>query len=307
MIRPIRLIKKPIKGRFFRALCNLSVCCAIFSVQAQEQLTLNKAISLSLNQHPDLKSFIYSKEAALAQVEQAGVKSPMSLNASIEDGFGTGSYSGVNSLQTTLSISWLMEDDIVDARVKLANSKVSTADIEQEVKAIDIASETSRIFITLLAQKEKLLLAKLALKQAQDVLAQIQLKVKAGKLFVVDELRAKAALSLFELEVEDLIHEIEASKSQLAAQWQGNTNFVVAGTLSNIPDAKSLEVAINSLKSNPKLQRYLLDQAVMQSEIDLAVEEQAPAWTVTTGIKRNEVVDDFAFTAGIFYSFRGRK
>ncbi|WP_150139023.1 TolC family protein, partial [Candidatus Enterovibrio escicola] len=123
--------------------------------------------------------------------------------------------------------------------------------------------------------------------------------VKAGSSFVVDELRAKAALSLVELEVEDLAHEIEASKSQLAAQWEGNTRFAVNGNLANIPSLKDLNTALEGLKANPQLKRFLIEQDVMQSEIDLAIVEQKPSWSISTGIRRNEAVDDFAFTAGI--------
>ncbi|OKY27819.1 transporter [Thalassotalea sp. PP2-459] len=269
------------------------------SAHAQNIISLNEAIGLSLKQHPELRSYIYKKESALALVEQASVGSPMTINASAEDAFGAGSYSGVKGLQTTLSISWLLDKDLIDSRVKLANTKVSSASIKQEVKAIDIASETARIYITLLSQMMKFDLAKLAQRQSQQVLEQIERKVKAGKSFVVDELRAKAALSLIELEVEDLAHEIEASKSQLAAQWKGNTSFVVNGNLANIPSLKDLNVALEDLKANPQLKQFLIEQDVMQSEIDLATVEQKPAWSISTGIKRNEAVDDFAFTAGI--------
>ena len=299
MVCRINLPLKPIVNRFFVVVFSALLVGVPCLVNAQEVISLNKAIALSLKQHPELRSYAYQKEAALASIEQAGVGSPVTINALAEDAFGTGSFSGVKALQTTLSISWLLESDVIDSRVKLANSKVSSASIEQEVKAIDVASETAGIYITLLAQIEKLKLAKLAQYQSQQVLAQIKRKVKAGKSFVVDELRAKAALSLVDLEVEDLTHEIEASKSQLAAQWRGNSNFKVEGNLANIPSIKELAVALDGLKSNPQLKRFLIAQEVMQSEIDLAIVEQQPAWSITTGIKRNEALDDFALTAGI--------
>ncbi len=299
MIYKFILPLKPIVNGFYVVALSTLLSGISLSVNAQEVISLNKAVRLSLNLHPELRSYAYQKEAALGLVDQAGVSSPMTISALAEDAFGTGSYSGVKGLQTTLSISWLLEKDLIDSRVKLANTKVSSSSIEQEVKAIDVASETARIYITLLSQIEKLKLAKLAQSQSQQVLEQLERKVKAGKSFVVDELRAKAELSLVELEVEDLTHEIEASKSQLAAQWRGNANFTVNGNLANIPSIKDLSAALESLKTNPQLKRFLIEQDVIQSEIDLAIVEQKPAWSITTGIKRNEAVDDFAFTAGI--------
>ena len=81
------------------------------------------------------------------------------------------------------------------------------------------------MYITLLAQKENLKLAKIAEDQAKDLLDNVEGRVKAAKANAIDELRARASLSLYELEVEDLVHEIAATKSALAAQWKGTTNF----------------------------------------------------------------------------------
>lgn len=303
MISGVNLNLKPTVDRFCRVVCSIGLSFIALSATAQEVISLDYAIARSLQQHPELSVYTHKKQAAIALVEQAGVTRPLIASAVIEDALGTGSYSGIKGMQTTLSISWLLEDDIIASRVKLANTKVASELVAQEVKAVDIASETARIFITILSQEEKLKLAKLAHQQSKDVLKQVSNQVKAGKLFVVDELRAKAALSLFALEVEDLMHEIEASKAQLAAQWLGDTNFGIAGDLSNIPNIKALETALMSLKSNPKLKKFMVEQDVMQSEIALAEVNQKPSWEVSAGVRRNEVVDDFSFTAGISIPF----
>ena len=99
--------------------------------------------------------------------------------------------------------------------------------------------------------------------------------------------------------VEDLLHEIEASKSQLSAQWQGNTEFVIDGSLLAIPTIAQVEAAYERLKSNPRLKVFASKQRIAESEIALAKANQQPAWSINTGIKRNEAVDDFAFTAGV--------
>lgn len=311
MIPCINAPKKPTVSRFLKVFGSISVCFIALSVNAQEVISMNKAISLSLEQHPELSVFAHKSEAALSLIEQAKIGRPMTFNAVAEDVLGTGNYSGVKALQTTLSISWLLENDIIASRVNLASSRATTVDVEREAKAMDIASETARVFITILSQKEKLKLAKLAEYQAQEVLKQITTKVQAGKLFAIDELRAKAALSLFELEVEDLTHEIEASKAQLAAQWSKskwqNGDFEVTGDLSQIPSIRDLDSALNSLASNPKLKRFLVEQDVMQSEIDLAKQEQNPAWELSAGVRRNEAVDDYAFTAGISIPLGGEQ
>tara|TARA_B100000470_G_scaffold83252_2_gene64206 strand:- start:2124 stop:3413 length:1290 start_codon:yes stop_codon:yes gene_type:complete len=296
-----KLSKKPIINRYFVSgmLISMSISGMSVGVNAQEILTLNDAISLSLQQHPELHVFTHKSEAAKALITQAEVGTPKVVNAQLEDFLGSGNNSGVSGLQATLSISWLLENDIIESRVNLASSKADATSIDQEVRAVDIAANTAQLYITLLAQKENLKLAKIAEDQAKDLLDNVEGRVKAAKANAIDELRARASLSLYELEVEDLVHEIAATKSALAAQWKGTTNFSVTGTLTNIPSISELDEVLKRLKENPKIQRYILQQQEIESEIDLAVVEESPAWEVSTGIRRNEVIDDFAFVAGI--------
>jgi len=292
---------KPITNRFVRINKLLVAGLSIISLGtfAQQTLTLNDAIAYSLQQHPELKSFAYMSDAAKGLIEQAGVSAPIILNAEVEDALGTGNYSGVSAMQTILSISWLLDQDIIGSQVNVANQKSTAVQFQRQIKALDVAAETAKIFVTLLSQKEQLTLATLARNQAKKVLGEIDRRVQAGKLNMIDKLRAQANLAKKELTVEDTLHEIEASKAQLAAQWQGDTEFNVDGTLLAIPTIAQVESAYEKLRSNPKLKMFTTAQRIADSEISLAKLNEKPAWSVTTGIKRNEAVDDFSFIAGI--------
>ena len=296
---------KPIAARFLMVGKLMITSLSVVSLGAfsQQTVKLNEAISYTLQQHPGLKSFSYMQKAAEGLIGQAGVSSPLTLNAEVEDAFGTGSYSGVSAMQTTLSISWLLEGEQINSRVNVANKQATMAAFERKIKALDLAAETAKVFITLLSQKEQLKLAKLARNQTKQVLAEIKTRVIAGKVNVIDELRAKAELSRKELTVEDLFHEIQASKAQLAAQWQGDTDFIVDGDLLTIPTIAQIETAYEKLKSNPRLKVFSTQQQIAEAEIELAKVNQKPAWSVNTGIKRNEFVDDYAVTAGISIPF----
>lgn len=296
---------KPIASRFLRVgkLMITSLSVVSLGAFAQQTVKLNEAISYTLQQHPGLKSFSYMQKASEGMIEQASVSSPMTFSAEVEDAFGTGSYSGVSAMQTTLSISWLLEGDQIESRVNVANEKANMAKFKRQIKALNLAAETAKVFITLLSQKEQLKLAKLARNQTKQVLGEIKIRVTAGKLNVIDELRAKAELSRKELTVEDLLHEIQASKAQLAAQWQGEADFVVDGNLLTIPTIAQIETVYKKLKSNPRLNIFSSQQQIAEAEIELAKVKQKPSWSVNTGIKRNEFVDDYAVTAGISIPF----
>lgn len=296
---------KPIVSRFLMVGKLMITSLSVVSLGAfsQQTVKLNEAISYTLQQHPGLKSFSYMQKASEGLIEQAGVSSPLTLNAEVEDAFGTGSYSGVSAMQTTLSISWLLEGEQINSRINVANKQATMVAFERKIKALDLAAETAKVFITLLSQKEQLKLAKLARNQTKQVLAEIKTRVIAGKVNVIDELRAKAELSRKELTVEDLLHEIQASKAQLAAQWQGDTDFIVDGNLLTIPTIAQIETAYEKLKSNPRLKVFSTQKKIAEAEIELAKVNQKPAWSVNTGIKRNEFVDDYAVTAGISIPF----
>lgn len=292
---------KPIASRFMRliVIAVMGGTVVSYGASAQQVVTLRDAINFSLKKHPDFKSFEHMVEVSNGMLEQAGVTSPLIVNLAVEDVLGTGSYSGDSSLQTSLSLSWLLEGDIINSKIKVAKQKASINVIKKEVKALDIAAETAQIFIVLLSQKEQLALAKLTRDQAKQLLNEINVRVSAGKSNIIDALRAKADLSKKTLVVEDLVHEIEASKAQLAAQWGGDTNFQVDGRLIDIPSISQVEAALARLKNSPRLKVFASQQRITESEINLATVNQEPAWSVNAGIKRNEAVDDFAFMAGI--------
>lgn len=292
---------KPIASRFMRliVIAVMGGTVVSYGASAQQVVTLRDAINFSLKKHPDFKSFEHMVEVSNGMLEQAGVTSPLIVNLAVEDVLGTGSYSGDSSLQTSLSLSWLLEGDIINSKIKVAKQKASINVIKKEVKALDIAAETAQIFIVLLSQKEQLALAKLTRDQAKQLLNEINVRVSAGKSNIIDALRAKADLSKKALVVEDLVHEIEASKAQLAAQWGGDTNFQVDGRLIDIPSISQVEAALARLKNSPRLKVFASQQRITESEINLATVNQEPAWSVNAGIKRNEAVDDFAFMAGI--------
>lgn len=213
--------KKPSASRFRGVLKVMLFSAALVPLSAfsQQSMTLQQAIGKTLAQHPELKAYRFMDDAAQGYIQQAGVGTPLKVTLGVEDALGTGDASGISGMETTLGLIWLLEQKQLDSRVGVETQKAKLTAIEQQAKALDLAAETANIFIRLLTQKEQLQLAKLAQYQAQKSLEEITQRVAVGKVNVIDQLRAKADLSKKALVVEDLLHEIEASYAQLAAQW----------------------------------------------------------------------------------------
>ncbi len=303
------LVKKPTNNRFkmqgrklWQAI-SLTTLSLMTTTAWSQTIDLNQALHKTLAQHPQLRRFQYAKEIADGQLQQAATATPMTINAKVEDVLGSGDYRGLSGMQTSLSISWLLEDEIINSRVGVAKTNAQMTQFERQLSALDVAADTATHFITLLSQQEQLTLAKLAQRTASDMLKQISRRVKVGQLTVIDELRAKANLSKKALVVEDLIHEIEATKAQLAAQWQGSSEFEVIGDLQQVPTVSTLDNLIATLKDSPTFLNFAAQRQIMQSQVTLAKATSVPAWQFNVGVKRNEAIDDIGFNAGISIPF----
>jgi len=274
------------------------------STMASDAVTLSDAIKLTLANHPELTSYQFKQNMASGVIEQSKQVSPLSIELSIEDALGTGSYSGLSSLQTSLSISWLMEEDLAQARLNVANQQYQSIEVEKKINQLDVAADTARIFITILSQQQQLKLAKLSHQQASAMLNDIEKRNNIGQLSEVDKFRAQADLVQKSLLVEDLEHEIIASKAQLSAQWQQQQeNISVVGNLQQIPQVKSLASIKQQLSDNPALLILANKQRIAQAQIKQAKQSALPAWQFSAGIKRNEAVDDFGVIAGVSIPF----
>lgn len=265
----------------------------------KESLTLNDAIKRTLNVHPDLKAYVFKSKASQAMITQSSISAPINIRAKVEDTLGTGVFSSLSAMKTTISIDWLLDNSKTQAKIKLASNKAKLVEFNKQIKALDIAAKTADIYITLLAQKEQLTLAKLGLNQASKAYNDVVKQIEVGKSLRVDKYRAKANMANKALIVEDLSHEIEASQAKLAAQWQGETNFIASGSLAEVPSVETVETSYLKLNQHPKLKKLAIEQKISNSAISLAKVNEKPAWQLSAGLKYDNFNNDFGFNAGI--------
>lgn len=304
--------KKPTHNRFFApvymwAKTGLLVTCLALNMPAtaveggNRSLLLKDAIEHSLNNNPDLAGYAYRLQSAEGYSVQAAAATPPVIGLEIEDALGTGDYSEFDSSQTTLSIGWILERPLIEKRVHVAESNRSIVDINQEVLRYDIAAETARDFLAVLAFQERLALARNAQRHAQDILAEVTRRVDAAVAPLADQLKAEVFLERRALEVEDIEHELLSAKRKLAAQWGATTiDFdQAAGSLEPgqaLPPYNEIE---NSIANNPSIRYFLTQERMAESEIALARAEAERRWQFSTGIRRFEATDDYGVVASV--------
>ncbi len=264
-------------------------------------LTLQEAVSRTLQSSPDLKAFGYELSAQDGRTLQAGASPNPELVIDVEDAFGTGSRSGVSAVQTTISLRQVLERGALLQRVAVASEGRKLPDAELVEKRLDAASEAARRFIQVLSDQARLRLTHEATTLAGKTVDASRLRVRAGKVPEAELGRAEAALARIRLEHEDVEHELLTSRRQLAALW-GDTEAAFGeaqGQLTQLPALAPYESLSARIRSNPSLLKFSSEARLREAEVKLAEQRRKPAWTVTTGVRRFEAGDDFAAVVGL--------
>ena len=309
-LRSFSLQKIPIANRFMRPF-GLSVvvfaamCLTVSAVHAQSEseptlLSLEKAVRLTLEQHPQLGTFLHQREAYQGLVEQVSVGQRPSIGLTIEDFGGDGDYNGFDSAQSTLSISWVMQGARIEQRIQAAQVTATQVDIQRQIKALDLSAQTARLFVQALVEEQRLTLARQAQQQARSTVNALKKRVEAGKSPEFERLQAEVEMAQRELEAEDLQHVLTSTRYRLRAQWGGERNdFRLVGELLTIPTPGSVEQQFDQLKQNPTLALLANQQRIAESEIELARIEARPQWQFSVGVRRLEASNDFGMVAGV--------
>ena len=83
---------------------------------------LSSTISQTMNMHPEVKVFANQADIYKGSAQQAGIQVRPEIGLTIEDAMGTGDHTGFKSVQSTLSISSVLDNYLVKNRV--ANTKI---------------------------------------------------------------------------------------------------------------------------------------------------------------------------------------
>jgi outer membrane protein, heavy metal efflux system len=297
-----RNVKKPIDSRFCAMLMGVSFTLSVAAepTATPPVISLSDAVTLTLNHHPDLQSLVSQELVWQGRIQQAGIGERPQIALAIEDAMGTGEHSAIKSIQSTLTFSWLLQQEQIDSRVNAARSETGKLALEQQIKALDLSALVAKHFIDILVKQERLKLHQMAAFQAKELVQAISRRVNAGKSSSVEMQLAKAELLRRELAVEDVEHELKASQYQLASLWgKPDSHYQLRGDLLDIPSVPAVDNQLTLLKQNPRLQQFASAQRIAQSQMELARIEAKPQWQFSAGIRRYEATDDVGLLAGV--------
>ena len=270
-------------------------------------LNLAEAINKTFQHNPDLASFQFQNKAQQGRVVQAGLSPKPEVSLVVEDALGNGDLNGFDNAQTTLSLSWVLEQALRQKRTDVAMANQGLIDSDKLIKQLDVATQTARYFLQTLAYQESALLADRAIQLANIMVKETKKRSNSGRASLAEVYRAEAELAQRQLVREDFKHEIAASIRQLSAQW-GETSPSITTVLGNLKLAEKI-ISFDDLKqqinNNPNLNRFLSLQRIKEAELKLAEEQKDPLWRIQTGLRHDQSSGDYSLIAGLSLPFGG--
>lgn len=291
----------------FRVVCVLLFASASVTARAAEtivpegELTLARAIDAALRSNPDLLASAYELSAAQARLVQAGLRPNPEVSLELENFAGTGATRGVDELETTLSLSQVVEmGGKRELRRSLGEADIDFVTIEQRARELDLLAEVARRFIDVVVAQERVRFADEAVALAQTTLDAIGARVEAGRSPEAERSRARIARVRATIEQRQAQSELRSARYSLAANW-GTPEPVFTQAKANLFDLRAVESfpsLMARLERSPDFVRFASETRLRESELRLAQAQARPNLSFSLGVRRLEGSDDAALVAG---------
>jgi cobalt-zinc-cadmium efflux system outer membrane protein len=265
------------------------------------ELTLARSIDAALRSNPDLLASAYELNAAQARIVQAGLRPNPQLGVELENFAGSGAARGVDALETTLSLSQVVElGGKRGLRRAAAEADLDFVGIEQRARELDVLAEVTGRFIDLVAAQERVRFALQATALAQKTLEAIGARVEAGRSPEAERSRARIALTRALIEQRQLESELRAARYALSASW-GSPEPAFTAARAELFDLRAVETfqaLMARLEQSPDFIRFASASRLREAELRLARVQARPNLTFSVGIRRFEQSNDAALVAG---------
>ncbi len=267
-----------------------------------QELGLDEAIERALVGHPGLRAQGAEVGAAEWAAELSALPPPLTLGGELENVAGTGPLSGVRSAETTLRLGRVIElGGKREARIAVGATDVARRRHSVQLARIEIAAETGRRFVDVLADQVRVAIARDGVDRAETTLEQVARWVKAGRSPEAEQLQAGIVLGQAKLTLEDAEHELLTARLALSALWgRQDPDFTVAsGDLETLPEVEPLDRLAARLPVNADQQALGLDAVSIEARQRAAAAAAKPDVSLSLGVRRFETFDTQALVFSV--------
>ena len=264
-------------------------------------ITLRDAVHAALLRHPSLAVFSLEIRAREARALQAGLRPNPALSVDIEDIAGTGPQRGVDSAETTVSLSQLVE--LGGKRLRRREAALRERDLawwDYETTRADVLADVTKAFVAVLGAQQRAALLEDLRRVAEESVRTVQRTVEAGAVSPVEIDRARVVLSRTMIDVTQLTRTLAAARLALAALWGGTrADFAaVAGDLDAVTAPGDYSALSADIDKNPDLARWAAELAARDAVLALERSRRVPDVTLAAGVRRLNETDSGALVFG---------
>jgi cobalt-zinc-cadmium efflux system outer membrane protein len=269
--------------------------CGLCAATSAEPLRLEEAVARVRASNPSVIAEAAQLQAMQARAAREGMPPPYVIGGDLENVAGTGTLRGVDSAETTLRISRVIElGGKRAAREALGRAAVNQQWHQADVVRIDLASRTTSRFIEVLARQQRLDYAKERVRQAERTRQEVAAWVEAARNPESDLQAAEIARAEADLERETAEHELASARMTLAASWGALTPDFdrVAGDLQALPRIEPFETLATRLSMTPEFQASRLQADTIAARRRVAEADTKPDLDLSLGVRRFEAFGD---------------
>jgi outer membrane protein, heavy metal efflux system len=261
-------------------------------------LTLPEVIANVLLKNPELEAFSLEVRAREARALQAGLYKNPNLTFDVQDILGSGGFKKVDSSQSTLLLSQVIE--LGGKRTKREHAAMTHKDLafwDYETARMDILTRVAKAYTDALTAQEKLKLARELVQLSQKSYNAVKARVEAGKVSPIHEVKAQVALSTTQIQLQQAENNRRAAYRRLATFWGSMTPRFqqVTGHLYRIAPVPPFNTLAGHMQSNPDLARWAAEMVQRTAAVDLEEANAVPNLRVGAGARWFEESSDNAF------------
>lgn len=273
-------------------------------------LTLDEAMTRAVAGNPALRGSEYLLQASRIRETRAALRPPITVGADFEDFAGTDALNGVDSLQTTLRLSGVLElGDKRPARIAVAERATDIVAIEQESRRLDLLARVAARFAEVAARQEQLEVARESTRLATRTVERVAERIRIGAAPRYELARAEIRLARARIDEGGAENELASARVRLAATWGAtSTDFErVAANLFDLPKTRPLAQFMADVDSSPQIRLMLSRERLADAQVNLASSARGLDIAWAAGLRNLRAIDDTALVAYVTVPIGARR
>jgi len=260
-------------------------------------LSLAEAIDRTLKHHPDIQAYPYYLRQAEGRAVQAEVRPSPILDVSMENVFGSGSYSGTDGAEYNLGLSQVIEmGGKRKQRLAFANASNEVTQAEYELTRLDVLAETSKRFYQTLHTQALISWAENKQRVESQALKAIKRRAQSGAVMQADVSNLKLHLARTTQQLANLKNLWQLQKLWLSAMWLDESDFnAVSGSLAQLPSTQSYEALVTQIASFPDYIVHFSQQRLADQQVALSKANGRANLELGIGVRQFSESGDSAF------------